>query len=122
MLDVNALNTEVVAIDTADAVTDTNTNVVGGTQEAAEVTVTATAGSAINILIDTVVDGAGYALSGFVCKYDVGVEAACDSNLAIAGGSVVSSGPLLIGASLTADGTAVAGAANGSFVVNVDYQ
>lgn len=119
-LDANLANAETVVIATNSAVTDAGGNILGGTQAAANVAVTATAAQAITILVDTVVDGTGYALGTFLCAYDGGTITACDG----AGYSEtsVASATLLIGATLTGDGLAAVGVANGSFNVTVSYQ
>jgi hypothetical protein len=90
-----------------------------GPQSAARLTVTAAPGQAITIHADAVDSGAGYSLADFRCNYNAGDDTACDG-----GGyteTSVASGTLLVGATLTGDSTAVAGAANGSFEVTVIY-
>jgi len=110
---------DTVAINTADAVSDSGGRVAGGTQQSADLTVTATVGQSTNILVNNVVNGTGYGLGTWRCKYDAGVESACDG----AGLNVtsVASGILKVGATLTGDGFDVAGPANGSFDVVVTY-
>lgn len=120
LLDATMANAETVVIDTADVVTDANTNVVGGTQEAAEVTITATAGVAVTVLVNNVSNGTYYTLGTFVCTYNGGAESACDgggqSNTSVASATV------LVGATLTRNATAmVAGADDGSFDINMTY-
>ena len=114
------LNTETIIIAPNSTVTGTGTAfVIGATPAAANLTVGATPGG-ITILVDTIVSGAGYSLTAFLCDYDGGTVTACDG----AGYSetAVSSATLLIGATLTGDNSAVPGAANGSFEVTVTYQ
>jgi hypothetical protein len=87
---------------------------------AASLTVTAAPGQAITIHAEAVDSAAGYSLSDFHCNYDAGSDKAC-------GGAgytetSVDSGSLLVGATLTGDGTAVAGAADGTFEVTITYQ
>jgi hypothetical protein len=116
-----ALNTETIIIAPNSGVSGTGTGLIlGGTQAAADLTVTATASQSITILVDTIVSGAGYTLGTFMCKYGSGTDTACDGS----GYSATSaaSATLLIGATLTGDNTAVAGAADGSFNVTVAYQ
>ena len=117
-----ALNTETIIIATNDGVSGTGTALIlGGTQAAADLTVTASASQSITILVDAIFPGAGYGLGTFMCKYGTGgTDTACDGS----GYSETSaaSATLLIGATLTGDNTAVAGAANGSFNVTVAYQ
>jgi hypothetical protein len=101
-------------------VLDSGPNILGGTQAPAAMTVGATALQAINILVDTPTNGGGaYNLSGFQCDYAGGGAAACD-----AGGlntTSALSAPLLLGATLTGTGGAVAGTFNGSVVVTITY-
>ncbi len=121
MLDVNMLNTQTVVIAPNGAVTDANGNVAGGTQAAAALTVGAEVGRTIDILVDTIVNNTGYGLGSFVCNYDgVGHDTAC-SGASYAETSVASA-TLLVGATLTGDGLAVAGIRNGSFNVTITYQ
>ncbi len=114
------LNLETIIIAPNSTVTGTGTAfVIGATPEAANLTVGATA-AGITILVDTIVSGAGYALTAFLCDYDGGTVTACDG----AGYSetAVASATLLIGATLTGDNSAVPGVANGSFEVTITYQ
>ena len=113
------LNTETIIIAPNSAVSGTGTALIlGGTQAAANLTVTATASQTLTILVDSIVNGTGYALSAFVCKYNNGTDTACNSYTPTS----VASATLLVGATLTGDNLAVAGAANGSFNVTVAYQ
>ena len=116
LLDAGLANLETVVIATDDSVTDSASNVLGGTQAAADLTVSATAGQSINISISSIVNGTGYALGSFTCDYNGNGSGACGAETSVA------SGTLEIGATLTGDGLAVAGTANGSFDVVVDYQ
>ena len=114
-----ALNTETIIIAPNSSVSGTGTGLIlGGTQAAANLTVTASASLTLTILIDTIINGTGYALSAFVCKYDGGTDTACNSYTPTS----ATSATLLIGATLTGDNLAVAGAADGSFNVTVAYQ
>ena len=119
-LDQNLADLESVTVAPDSTVTDSADRVEGGPQSAASLTVTATPGQAITIHIDAIVSGAGYALTDFRCNYNAGTDAIC--NGAGYSGTSVASGSLLVGATLTGDGTAVAGAADGSFDVTVTYQ
>ena len=120
LLDAGLANGEEVVIAPDGTVTDVNNRVVGGAQAAAELTVTASGAQPITILIDTVTSGSGYTLAGFVCSYDGGADTACDG--AGYSESSVASATLAVGATLTGDGSAAAGVANGSFNVTVSYQ
>ena len=119
-LDQNLANLESVTVAPDSTVTDPADRVEGGPQAAASLTVTGAPGRAITINVDAVLLGVGYALADFRCTYNSGSEAACGG----AGFSEISvtSGTLLVGATLTGDGTTVAGAADGSFDVTVTYQ
>ncbi len=119
-LDQNLADLESVTVAPGGAVIDPANRVQGGTQAAASMTVTATAGQAITVHVDSVVPGAGYSLTDFRCNYNSGTDSACDG----AGYSAtsVTSGTLFVGATLKGDGTSVAGVADGSFEVTVSYQ
>lgn len=120
LLEQSFVSPDIVVIAPDSTVTDTASRVVGGTQAAANLTVATTPAQAITILVDTVIDGTGYALGTFICNYDGGTDAVCDG----AGYSQtsVASATLLIGATIVGDGLAVAGAADGSFNITVSYQ
>ena len=120
LLDVNMANLETVVIAPDDSLTDAGGNVLGGTQAAADLTVTATASQSITILVDNVGTATGYALATWMCKYGTGSDTACDGS----GYSATSamSAVLLIGVTLTGNGNAVAGADNTTFDVTVTYQ
>jgi len=119
-LDQNLADLESVTVAPDSTVTDSADRVEGGPQAAASLTVTATPGQAITIHIDAIVSGAGYALTDFRCNYAAGTDAVCEG--AGYSGTSVASGSLLVGATLIGDGTAVAGAADGSFDITVTYQ
>ena len=113
------LNTETIIIAPNSMVSGTGTALIlGGTRAAANLTVTATASQTLTILVDGIVNGTGYALTAFVCKYNNGTDTACNSYTPTS----IASATLLIGATLTGDNLAVAGVANGSFNVTVAYQ
>jgi hypothetical protein len=118
------LNLEVITLDTADGISGTGSALQFGlAAEAADLRVTADAGDGITISIGSIVNGTGYALSAFTCKWAGLAEASCATPLNIAGGNVDGSAQiLLIGATLSGDNAAVVGAANGSFVATVVYQ
>ncbi len=111
---------ETVVIAPDSSVFDSNGRVVGGTQAAADLTVTATESTTITILVDNIVNGTGYTLATFICDYNAGPDTACDG----AGFDVASiaSATLRVGVTLTGNGSAVAGVANGRFDVTVSYQ
>ena len=91
----------------------------GAPQAAANLTVKAAPRQSITILVDGASPGAGYSLTDFRCSYNGGSDTACDG-AGYTETSVVN-GTLLVGATLTGDSTAAAGAANGSFEVTVIY-
>ena len=92
----------------------------GAPQAAANLTVKAAPRQSITILVDGASPGAGYSLTDFRCSYNGGSDTACDG--AGYAETSVASGTLLVGATLTGDGTAAAGAADGTFEVTVTYQ
>lgn len=94
--------------------------ILGGTQAAADLTVTASNPQNISIQVGSIIDGAGYALSAFTCKYNNGSDTACQA--APYNTASVASATLLIGATLTGDNLAVVGTADGSFIVTITYQ
>ena len=122
LLDVAMANAETVIIGTDDSTTDAGSNTLSGaaTRGAADLTVTSTAAQAISILVDNISGGTYHNLGTFLCSYAGGGDTVCDSTYNIASSSA--STTLLIGATLTGLGSAVAGADNGSFDVNVIYQ
>ncbi len=119
-LDQNLATSESVTVAPDSTVTDPAGRVEVGPLAAASLTVSATPGRAITIRVDSVDPGAGYSLTDFRCNYNSGTDAACDGS----GYSETStaSGTLNVGATLAGDGTATAGAADGSFEVTVTYQ
>ena len=120
LLDAGFTVAETIVIATNDGVTDAGLNVLGGSQAAADLTITASPGFLITILVDNVSDGTGYALSNFLCSYDGNADTACD-----VGGvteTSVASGVMEVGATMTGDGNAVAGNADGSFDITINYQ
>lgn len=121
LLDVNMANQRKVTVAPDGSVTDQFGNILGGTQAAASVTVTATASHAITILVDNVSTANGYSLGTWTCNYN---NAASDSRCDGSGytETSVTSATLLIGATLTANGTATVGTDNSSFDVTVSYQ
>ncbi len=124
VLDVGLLSTESITIAPDGTVTGDTGRIAGGTQAAADLTITATALVTVSILVDNIINaGTGYTLGTFMCNYDgAASDTACD------GAGYTDSGAgatatLLIGATLT--GTvagAVVGVFNGSFDVTVLYQ
>jgi len=119
-IDQNLADSETVTIAPDSTVTDPADRVEGSPQAAASLTITTTPGKAITIQVDSVVAGAGYSLTDFRCNYNAGADVACDG--VGYSESSVASGNLLVGATLTGDGTAVVGVADGSLDVTIIYQ
>jgi hypothetical protein len=116
-----ALNLETIIIATNDGVSGTGTGLmIQGTPLAADMTIAATAGPTISILVDNPLPGTGYTLTAFICKYGAGGDTACDSGGYTA--TAVASTTLKIGATLTGTNSASAGNADGSFDVTIVYQ
>ena len=115
------LNTEVITIAPDSSTSGSGTGfILGGTQAAANLTIDAEALQVLSIQVGTIVNGTGYALSAFTCKYNGGTDTACQA--APHTPTAIASATLLIGATLTGDNLAVAGSADGSFIVTVTYQ
>ncbi len=119
-VDQNLADSESVTVAPDSTVTDPAGRVEGGSQAAASLTVTASPGQAITIQIDSIDPGAGYSLTDFSCNYNSGSDAACDGSGYPE--TSATSGTLNVGATLTGDGTATVGDADGSFDVTVTYQ
>ena len=122
LVDVNMGNGETIVIAPGGGITDAASNLLNAAQAAAALTVTATGGELISILVDNVTSGTGYALSAFQCAYDIGAAAGCDGVALNTTAAASGSASLTIGATLTGDGLATTGPANGSFDVTVAYQ
>ena len=121
LLDVNMANLETVVIAPNDSLTDAGGNVLGGTQAAADLTVTATASQSITILVDNVSTATGYVLETWICHYDTaGPDSACDGSGYTE--TSVGSAILTICATLKGNGSAVVGTDNVTFDVTVTYQ
>lgn len=119
-LDKNLMDLERVTIAPDHTVADPAGRVEGGTQAAASMAIKASPGQSITIQVDAIHPGAGYSLSDFRCRYNAGTDAPCDG-----GGfseTTVATGTLFVGATLSGDGTAAAGPADGSLDVTVVYQ
>ncbi len=119
-VDQNLASSESVTVAPDSTVTDPAGRVEGGPQAAASLTVTASPGQAITIQVDSIDPGAGYSLTAFSCNYNSGTDSACDGSGYPE--TSATSGTLNVGATLTGDGTATAGDADGSFDVTVTYQ
>ncbi len=120
LLDVNMLNNERVRVRPNGSVQDNDNNILGGTQAAAILTITAEAGSTINIDAGNAGTATGYVLRRFRCRYN---GATSDSNCnAGYTATAVASATFLVGGDVRGNGNAVAGADNTTFDVTITYQ
>jgi hypothetical protein len=120
LLNVNMANNQRVTIDPDGTVTDTQNNILGGTQAPADLTVAATASQSITILADNVSTATGYTFDRMTCIYNSGTSTRCDGTGYTE--TTVASATLKIGGRLTANGNAVVGTDNSTFDVTVTYQ
>ena len=125
LLDVGTPASETVTINTDDTFSESAANtVVGGTQAAADLTITVGASTPITILVDNIGSGTYYTLDTFFCSYESAPDVACGLgdptyNLTSA---AAASGVVEIGATLTVVGTPIAGTDDTTFDVTVTYQ
>ncbi len=123
LLDVAMANLETVVIAPNDGLTDAGGNVVGGTQAAADLTITATESQAITISVGNVSAATNYALGTWMCNYDgAGSDSACFGGYSETTPASSTTATLLIGVTLTGNGAAVAGNDDSTFDVTVTYQ
>lgn len=125
MLDVGMATNETVTINTDDSFSESTAGtVVGGTQAAAQVTVTSADSTPISILVDNFTGANYYTLGTWLCNYESGGDNACDVAYNLTSSADSSSGdPVEIGATLTKNATpAIAGADDITFDVTVTYQ
>ena len=122
LLDVGTAAGQTVTINTNDTYSESTANtVVGGTQLAADLTITVADATPMTILVDNVGVGTYYTLGTWLCNYAAGGDNACDGT----GYDVNSSGAsgnVEIGAILTVVGTPTAIVDNVTFDVTVTYQ
>jgi opacity protein-like surface antigen len=124
LLDVAMALNDTVTINTDDTFSESASNVVGGNQRAALLTITATGNTGISILADNVLGATYYTLGSWLCSYDSGADTACGSadptfNVTSAAGG---SATLDVGVTLTGLGGAVAGNDDATFDITVAYQ
>lgn len=121
LLDVNLTTGERVRVRPNGNVVDFDNRILGGTQAPAELTVTADPSQAITIRVENVVEGNGYILRRWRCRYN---GASSDSTCDGSGYSEtsVSSASLFVGVDVRGNGNATVGVDNGSFDVTVFYQ
>ena len=121
LLDVTLASGEEVVIDPDDSVTDLSGKVAGGTQGAADLTITATASQGITITVDNPSVATGYTLDTWMCSYDGGTDTDCSTGYgetSAADGTAT----LLVGVTLTGNGSAALGDDDSTFDVTVLYQ
>jgi len=116
------VNTNVITIATNDGVTDATSRVVGGTQEAGQVTIGANVGTAATLTVaETPATSTSYDLTAFDCSYDSGgtpVNGDCGAGLAV---TTVASAVTLIGATLTANASPPAGSDDTTIEITMTY-
>jgi hypothetical protein len=124
MLDIATAAGQTVTINTDDSYSELTANtVVGGTQAAAEITITVPDGTGISILVDNVAAATFYTLGTWMCSYAGAVAVACDSAYPIVSSGSSSSGDTVeIGATLTTVGGASVSVDDTTFDVTVIYQ
>ena len=123
LLDVAMALNDTVTINTDDSFIDSASNVVGGNQRAALLTITATGSTGITITAGNVLGATHYTLGTWLCSYAGGADTACTTGTPYNLTSDVSgSATLDIGVILTGLGTAVAGNDDSTFDVTVTYQ
>jgi len=121
VLDVAMAVSDTVTINTDDTFSESASNIIGGAQAAADLTITATGSTGITILADNVLGATYYTLGTWLCRYDGLADQPCGSayNVTSAvGGSAV----LEVGVTLTALGSAIAGNDDATFDITVTYQ
>jgi len=121
LLDVNLANLETIVIAPDNTVTDASGRVAGGTQGAADLTITATGSQGITISVGNPSVATGYTLGTWMCSYAGGTDTDCSSgyNQASAGDGTAT---LLVGVTLTGNGSAALGDDDSTFDVTVIYQ
>ena len=120
ILDVGLLDTESITIGTDDLPSGDTGRIIGGTQAAADLTVTAEASQTISIQVSNISNNTGYTLGSFTCNYNSDADTACQASAYTQ--TSVASATLWVGATLTGTGTAIPGPFNGSFDVTIAYQ
>jgi hypothetical protein len=124
LVDTSFANADTITVGTDGSVTDSGAFSVGGTQAAANLSVTAATATPITIVVDNITNNTDYSLSAFQCSYDGGADTACDGAGMNTTSSTTATAPLLIGATITGNGgnNATPGAQPGSFDVTITYQ
>jgi len=125
LLDVAMVTNETVTIDTDDSYSESTANtVVGGTQAAAQVTVTVANSTPISILVDNVAAATYYTLGTWLCSYESAADVACDVAYDVTSSATSSTGDVVeIGATLTKNAVAATAVTDDTtFDVTVIYQ
>ena len=123
LLDVGMLVNDTVTINTNDTFVESASNVVGGNQRAALLTITAEGLVGITITAGNVLGATHYTLDTWLCSYAGGSDTACTTGTPYNLTSDVSgSATLDIGVTLTGLGSATAGNDDSTFDVTVTYQ
>ena len=128
LVDTSIANAQTLIVGTDDTLGGTgSTSVIGGTTEAAEVTVASAPSQGLSIQVNNITNSASsyYTLGSFQCSYNGATATDCSTGAisVTAPSSGANSVALLIGATLTiANASIAAGADNGSFDVVVAYQ
>ena len=125
LLDVAMADTNTVTINTDDSYSESPANtVVGGTQAAAQLTITVANTTGISILVDNVAAATYYALSTWLCSYEGAADVACDVAYPVTSSATSSTGDTLeIGALLTKNSTPATPVSDDTtFDVTVIYQ
>jgi hypothetical protein len=125
LLDIAMADTSTVTINTDDSYSESTANtVVGGTQAAAQVTITVSDTTGISILVDNVAAAAYYALSDWQCSYQGAADVDCDVPYPVTSSGSSSTGDTLeIGAILTKNAVAATAVSDDTtFDVTVIFQ
>jgi hypothetical protein len=122
VLDVAMAVNDTVTINTDDTWSESASNVIGGTQAAADLTISATASTPITILADNVQNATYYTLGTWLCSYAGGADNACDGTGYNVTSHASGSAAVEVGVTLTALGGALAGNDDATFDITVTYQ
>lgn len=115
------VNTNVVTVAFDDTVTDATSRVVGGVQEAGQVTIGAGAGQAATVDVSETGTSTSYDLTAFSCSYDSGgtpQDGDCGAGLSV---TTVASAVTLIGSTLTANASPPAGTDDTILEITMTY-
>ncbi len=126
LLDVAMATSSTVTMNTDDTYSESTAGtVIGGTQTAAQVTITVADSTPITILVNNIGSGTYYTLSAFMCSYQSAAAVACSASAYDVTSTATSSttGDIVeIGATLLTAGSALAVTDDTTFDVTVTYQ